>query len=84
MNDALGRGDQVVLVDLEQFVPWVGFEDGLQGLFGVRIGRKSAALQHHVDLVPDNGYFAHGLVVGAGGEEPEKVSRSRLTLPSLP
>jgi hypothetical protein len=58
--------------DLEQFIAWIGLQDGYEVPSGVA-GPGQAALRNHCPgLVGDNRHVINGTVVDTGGKEAQK------------
>ena len=66
--------EQRVRIDLEQLVARIGFEDVLQGLVVMPVGREARALEHALHLAAQQRNFERAAVIGGRGEEADEAA----------
>ena len=72
VQDAHGLVQKFVLRDLEELISRMVLDDVAQSLFVVAAGRGAGPGHDPGDFFPDKGHLDGGLIVGIGGEQPDK------------
>jgi hypothetical protein len=72
MQDALGDIVELVALDLEQLVARIALQDMGQRLGRMPAGLEAGALDHRLDLLPQQRDLPRALVVGDRGQEPDE------------